>query len=119
MNKYPNHFEQQDSMARLSRISIVDVPVHLIQRGNNCQVCFVAEGDFMIFLYVPSIVGSFVGFVVAEHVISPEAANSAASGEFHVQGRMGETSMISNFKRKTRKPGAFNEIQGLPFVHFS
>jgi putative transposase len=33
-------------MARLPRISPVDVPVHIIQRGNNRQVCFVAEEDY-------------------------------------------------------------------------
>jgi len=33
-------------MARLPRISPVNVPVHIIQRGNNRQVCFVAEEDY-------------------------------------------------------------------------
>jgi len=33
-------------MARLARISPVDVPVHIIQRGNNRQICFVAEEDY-------------------------------------------------------------------------
>jgi putative transposase len=33
-------------MARLPRISPVDVPVHLIQCGNNRQVCFAPEEDY-------------------------------------------------------------------------
>lgn len=33
-------------MARLARIAPVDVPVHIIQRGNNRQVCFVAKEDY-------------------------------------------------------------------------
>lgn len=33
-------------MARLVRVSPVDVPVHIIQRGNNRQVCFVADEDY-------------------------------------------------------------------------
>jgi putative transposase len=33
------------NMARLPRITPVDVPVHLIQRGNNRQVCFVSSDD--------------------------------------------------------------------------
>lgn len=33
-------------MARLTRFSPVDIPVHIIQRGNNRQVCFVAEEDY-------------------------------------------------------------------------
>ena len=32
-------------MARLPRISPVGVPVHIIQRGNNRQVCFVSNED--------------------------------------------------------------------------
>lgn len=36
-------------MARLPRISPVDVPVHIIQRGNNRQLCFAAEEDHVAF----------------------------------------------------------------------
>jgi REP element-mobilizing transposase RayT len=32
-------------MVRLSRISPADVPVHIIQRGNNRQVCFISDED--------------------------------------------------------------------------
>ena len=32
-------------MARLPRISPVGIPVHLIQRGNNRQACFVCDED--------------------------------------------------------------------------
>ncbi len=32
-------------MARLPRISPPDIPVHVIQRGNNRQACFVANED--------------------------------------------------------------------------
>lgn len=33
-------------MARLTRVSPADVPVHIIQRGNNRQACFVADEDY-------------------------------------------------------------------------
>ena len=33
-------------MARLNRICPVGVPQHIIQRGNNRQVCFAGEQDF-------------------------------------------------------------------------
>lgn len=33
-------------MARLERITPAGVPVHIIQRGHNRQVCFVSEEDF-------------------------------------------------------------------------
>ena len=37
-------------MARLPRISPVDIPVHLIQRGNNRQFCFDADTDYTAYL---------------------------------------------------------------------
>ncbi len=34
-----------NKVARLSRIAPADIPVHVIQRGNNRQVCFVSDED--------------------------------------------------------------------------
>jgi putative transposase len=33
-------------MAKLPRVSSVNVPQHIIQRGNNRQACFASEQDF-------------------------------------------------------------------------
>ncbi len=38
-------------MARLPRISPTGVPVHVIQRGNNRQVCFVSDEDHGAYVY--------------------------------------------------------------------
>jgi len=38
-------------MARLPRISLPGIPLHIIQRGNNRQVCFAAEEDFAAYAY--------------------------------------------------------------------
>lgn len=38
-----------DKVARLSRISPADIPVHVIQRGNNRQVCFVSDEDYSVY----------------------------------------------------------------------
>jgi len=38
-------------MARLARVSPVGVPVHIIQRGNNRQVCFADESDYKAYLH--------------------------------------------------------------------
>ncbi len=37
-------------MARLPRISPSDVPIHVIQRGNNHQVCFVSDEDYSAYI---------------------------------------------------------------------
>lgn len=37
-------------MARLPRISPAGVPIHLIQRGNNRQICFAALEDYSAYI---------------------------------------------------------------------
>lgn len=37
-------------MPRRSRLILPEIPLHVIQRGNNRQVCFVAEEDYCIYL---------------------------------------------------------------------
>ncbi len=37
-------------MPRRPRLSLPDVPLHLIQRGNNRQICFVADEDYLFYL---------------------------------------------------------------------
>ena len=37
-------------MARLSRVSPIGIPQHVIQRGNNRQVCFASDGDMRAYL---------------------------------------------------------------------
>jgi len=37
-------------MARRPRVTLPDVPLHLVQRGNNRQICFVADMDYRCYL---------------------------------------------------------------------
>ena len=37
-------------MARLPRVSPVGIPQHVIQRGNNRQVCFASDQDFYAYI---------------------------------------------------------------------
>ena len=37
-------------MARLTRLSVADVPQHIIQRGNNRQAVFFADEDYAVYL---------------------------------------------------------------------
>lgn len=38
-------------MARLPRVSPIGIPQHIIQRGNNRQLCFASEQDFMVYAH--------------------------------------------------------------------
>ena len=37
-------------MARLPRLNIPGIPQHVVQRGNNRQVCFYADEDYGVYL---------------------------------------------------------------------
>ena len=37
-------------MARLARVSPIGIPQHIIQRGNNRQICFAGEEDMKAYL---------------------------------------------------------------------
>ena len=37
-------------MPRRARLSLPNVPVHIIQRGNNRQACFFADEDYRSYL---------------------------------------------------------------------
>ena len=37
-------------MSRLPRICPIDIPQHVIQRGNNRQLCFHTEQDFINYI---------------------------------------------------------------------
>ena len=37
-------------MPRRQRLQVAGLPVHIIQRGNNRQACFVADDDYVYFL---------------------------------------------------------------------
>lgn len=38
-------------MPRTRRLTLPNVPLHIIQRGNNRQVCFIVEDDYVRYLY--------------------------------------------------------------------
>lgn len=38
-------------MARLRRVELINVPQHIIQRGNNRHVCFTTNEDFQAYIY--------------------------------------------------------------------
>jgi putative transposase len=37
-------------MSRRPRVVLPNIPLHLIQRGNNRQACFIADEDYRLYL---------------------------------------------------------------------
>lgn len=42
---------KEEKMARLPRICLPDIPQHVIQRGNNRQICFASDEDFSAYAH--------------------------------------------------------------------
>ena len=40
-------------MARLPRLNLLNIPQHIVQRGNNRQVTFVKVDDYVVYLEKP------------------------------------------------------------------
>lgn len=48
--KFPIAYCIDHSMPRRSRIIVPDIPLHIIQRGNNRQACFFVDQDYLSYL---------------------------------------------------------------------
>jgi putative transposase len=56
-------------MPRRARLRIADMPLHIIQRGNNRSACFFAEEDYLVYLrHLQELAARFACFVHA-HVL--------------------------------------------------
>jgi putative transposase len=75
-------------MSRQARLSRSEVPLHIIQRGHNRDVCFLAEVDRMVYLNmlhdvaskIPCTVHAYVLMTNHVHLLISPAAASSASG---------------------------------------
>jgi putative transposase len=74
-------------MARRARLVLPDVPLHIIQRGNNRHACFVTETDYRVYLSMLHVAAQHVAcdvhayVLMTNHVhllVSPSAITSPA-----------------------------------------
>ena len=56
-------------VARLPRISIAGMPQHIIQRGNNREACFLAAGDYRLYLKSLKLASSKHGCLIHAYVL--------------------------------------------------
>jgi len=42
-------------MPRRARLRLAGLPLHIIQRGNNCTACFFTDEDYALYLHVEEI----------------------------------------------------------------
>lgn len=56
-------------MARRPRLVLPDVPLHIIQRGNNRHLCFVSDTDFRVYLSLLEITAKHFGCAIHAYVL--------------------------------------------------
>lgn len=80
---FPEHL-----MPRRTRLIIPDIPLHIIQRGNNRTPCFFAEADYLVYLDMLRLSAQQAGcrvhayVLMTNHVhllISPQSCSSPAT----------------------------------------
>jgi len=45
------HPEESIPASRRARLRLADIPLHIIQRGNNHGACFFADADYLVYLH--------------------------------------------------------------------
>jgi putative transposase len=68
-------------MPRRPRLTLPNVPLHLIQRGNNRQACFVAEGDYRCYLDWLAEYAGKTGCLIHAYVLMPNHVHLLVSAE--------------------------------------
>jgi REP-associated tyrosine transposase len=100
-------------MARLPRVSPVGVPQHIIQRGNNRQICFASEQDLAIYAswleeYAHKFnvaVHAWVFMTNHVHLLATPYVNGAVSKMMQALGRR----YVRYFNREYRRTGTLWE----------
>lgn len=66
-------------MPRLRRVMSAGFPQHVIQRGNNCEACFFAEGDYTAYLHWMERAASTYRVAIHAYVLMPDHAHLLAT----------------------------------------
>ena len=82
-------------MPRRARLVLADVPLHVIQRGNNRQICFFSEADYRFYLecaaaYAPVSGCAVHGYVLMTNHVHLLLTPSSAAGPSRFMKRLGQ-----------------------------
>jgi len=83
-------------VARLPRISIAGMPQHIIQRGNNREACFLAAGDYRLYLKSLKLASSKHGCLIHAYVLMSNHVHLLATG----QNKRSVSQMMQNLGRR-------------------
>ena len=100
-------------MPRRPRLSLPDVPLHLIQRGNNRQTCFVADEDYRFYLdwlkqYADKVGCRIHAYVLMTNHVHLLLSSSRAEAPGELMKALGQR-YVQYFNRTYRRSGTLWE----------
>jgi putative transposase len=100
-------------MPRRPRVTLAGVPLHLIQRGNNRQACFFAEGNYRAYLgwleeYAQASACTIHAYVLMTNHVHLLLALRASGGAGELMKRLGQR-YVQYVNRTTRRSGTLWE----------
>lgn len=100
-------------MPRRSRLILPNVPLHIIQRGNNRQICFAAEDDYQFYLEWLARIAKNVGCHVHAYVLMSNHVHLLLSatnplGAAELMKALGQR-YVQYFNRQYRRSGTLWE----------
>lgn len=100
-------------MPRRPRLMLPNVPLHLIQRGNNRQVCFVADEDFRCYLdwlkeYADKTGSRIHAYVLMTNHVHLLVSSPSANGVGAMMKALGQR-YVQYFNRTYRRSGSLWE----------
>jgi putative transposase len=100
-------------MPRRPRLSLPDVPLHLIQRGNNRQICFVADEDYCFYLdwlkqYADKVGCRIHAYVLMTNHVHLLLSSSRAEAPGELMKALGQR-YVQYFNRTYRRSGTLWE----------
>jgi putative transposase len=100
-------------MPRRPRLCLPDVPLHLIQRGNNRQICFVADEDYRFYLdwlkqYAEKVGCRIHAYVLMTNHVHLLVSSSRAGAPGELMKALGQR-YVQYFNRTYRRSGTLWE----------
>jgi len=100
-------------MARLPRLDLPKVPQHIVQRGNNRQLCFAAEKDYLAYLGDLADAASHCGCSIHAYALMTNHVHLLVTGAkrgavSHMMQRLGRRYVVS-FNARYQRTGTLWE----------
>lgn len=102
-------------MPRRPRVIVPEIPMHVIQRGNNRQICFVSEDDYMFYLqwlkeYAEKTFCQIHAYVLMTNHVHLLVTSKTQAGLGQLMKRIGQR-YVQYFNRSYKRSGTLGAVR--------